>query len=150
MIILFLTLTLLLTISFPSYGSDHERENPVDKLVVLEDLIANAELETAECQTRYGWHFPGELYYYLEVAQQGNENVKKPKNSRLYFQSLQAILSVVNECIEGREGYFSGNRKDVWVNPVPSIPECAKQVFEELKVELENELGVKYQVENLF
>jgi hypothetical protein len=136
-----LFLIILLACVIPATGTETETKGMTDKLVALEELIANAELETAECQMWTGWHFPGALYYYLEVAKECSANGTKIKNSRKFYQSLQSIMAVVNDCIDGQEGYFAGNSNDVWVNPVPSIPECAIEAFKQLKIELETELA---------
>jgi hypothetical protein len=135
-----LLILVLFAWTIPVIGSETESKGTADKLTALEELIANAELETAECQMWTGWHFPGALYSYLELARECSANGTKIKNSRKFYQNLQSILSVVNECIDGQEGYFAGNCNDVWVNPVPAIPECAIEVFKTLRTSLETEL----------
>lgn len=132
---------LLLTPFVLTANPDTEGEALIDRIGALEEIIINAELETSDCQMRNAWHFPFELYNYLNLAKRYGENIRKGKNSRKFEECLQALLETLDECIEGKQGYWSGNSSDVWVYPVPSVPECALETFRMLREELESKIG---------
>ncbi|WP_340113712.1 hypothetical protein [Maribellus mangrovi] len=130
--ILGLLLTPLSIVAVNDSGGD-ELNNKLDEIEVL---IAETEMQTATCQMHSTWRFPVELYGYLNLARKYAENVKKTKNQRKVQENLQSLLATVDECIKGKEGYWAGNWNDVWVDPVPSVPDCALQEFLELREEL--------------
>ena len=102
------------------------------KLEDLEFAIVQADVNTAYCQQSTNWHFPAELYGYLENArychQKGNK--KQQKKARQYIEMLVVALDVATE---GTKGYWSGYTQDVWIDPEPPVPDCALQEFMELK-----------------
>ena len=133
----------LLTVIFSLNAfSDTESESLVDKLDGLEEIIVETEIETSACQMQNGWHFPVQLYNYVQLARQYGDNLKRSKKSRKFDESLQNLIDAIDECIDGREGYWSGNWSDVWVDPVPSVPDCALGSFKKLKEELEAQIAV--------
>ncbi|WP_167614057.1 hypothetical protein [Maribellus sediminis] len=111
-----------------------------EKLDVVETIIAEAEAQTAGCQMHSFWHFPVELYGYLNIARRYADNARKSKNLRKMQENLQCILAIVDESISGKEGYWSGNWNDVWVDPTPCVPDCALDSFVKMKKELETEI----------
>jgi len=111
-----------------------------DKFDNIEAIIAAAEFNTASCQLHSTWHFPAELYAYLSVARHYADNYKKAKNVKKVHENLQNMLATVDECINGKNGYWSGNWNDVWVDPIPSVPDCALEAFMKMKEELEAEI----------
>jgi len=136
-----IVLVLLLAPFLLSANVDTEGQNLVDRLNALEEIIFEAEAETASCQMHNSWHFPLELYSYVKLAKSYGENLRKVKNSRKFEESLRGLLLEVDECIEGKKGYWSGNWSDVWVDPVPSVPDCALESFKKMKVELEAKIN---------
>ncbi len=132
-----IVLVLLLAPSTLYANLDTEGENLADRLDALEEIIFEAEAETASCQMHSSWHFPLQLYSYVKMAKHYSENLRKIKNSKKFEDSLRGLLSEVEECIDGRKGYWSGNWGDVWIDPVPSVPDCALESFKRMKDELE-------------
>ncbi len=132
---------LILAPFFLVANPDTEVESLIDRIGALEEIIVNAELETADCQMRNAWHFPFELYNCLNLAKRYGENIKKGKNSRKFEECLRALLDEIDECIEGKQGYWSGNSDDVWVYPVPSVPDCALETFILVREELEAKIN---------
>ncbi|WP_167619487.1 hypothetical protein [Maribellus sediminis] len=135
-LILGLLLTPLSLLAVNDPGSSEINE----KLDVVEAIIAETETQTAACQMHSAWHFPVELYGYLDIARKYADNAKKTKNLRKMQENLQSILAIVDECINGKEGYWSGNWNDVWVDPTPGVPDCALDSFVKMKKELETEI----------
>ena len=117
-------------------------ESSAAKLDAMEEIIFDVEMETADCQVQNGWQFPVHLYNFVSLARQYGNNLKKMKNSRKLDESLRKLILAVDECIEGREGYWSGNWSDVWVDPVPAVPECALGSFKKMKEELESQINL--------
>lgn len=111
-----------------------------EKLDVIDAIIAETETQTASCQMHSSWHFPVQLYGYLNIARKYADNAKKSKNLRKMQENLQSILATVDECINGKEGYWSGNWNDVWIDPTPCVPDCALDAFVKMKEELEAEI----------
>ena len=132
----FILVLLLVPFSLSAHV-DTEGENLSDKLDALEEIIFESEAETASCQLHSSWHFPLQLYSYVKLARQYGENLRKIKNSRKFEESLRGLLLEVDECIDGKKGYWSGNWSDVWVDPVPSVPDCALESFKKMRDELE-------------
>jgi len=101
----------------------------------LEAAVGRAEQNSAWCQQSTSWHFPARLYNYIYNAricyQKGNKKqLKKAKNYLSLFENT------VDLAIEGQSGYWSGNANNVWIDPILPAPECAMDVFIELKAEL--------------
>ncbi len=128
----------LLMAPFPLFAFvDTEGENIPDKLDALEEIIFEAESETASCQLHSSWHFPLKLYAYVRLAKRYSENLRRAKHSKKFEEALRGLLQEVDECIDGKKGYWSGNWGDVWVDPVPSVPDCALESFKKMRNELE-------------
>lgn len=105
------------------------------KLDKMEAAVAQADKYTSYCQQSTSWQFPAKLYRYIESArvcyQQGNKRNLKRAN-----QYIQLLGIAIDQAIEGQEGYWSGYTADVWIDPVPPVPDCALQEFMELKDEI--------------
>lgn len=129
----------LLMAPYPLFAFvDTEGEKLTDRLDALEEIIFEAEAATASCQFHSSWHFPLKLYAYVKLAERYSDNLRKAKNSKKFEEALRGLLNAVDECIEGRKGYWSGNWNDVWVDPVPSVPDCAIESFKKMRSELES------------
>ncbi|HPF50623.1 MAG TPA: hypothetical protein PK335_03560 [Draconibacterium sp.] len=118
---------------------DTEGDNLSEKLDNLENLIFKAELETCFCQQHSSWHFPCQLYNYVNLARQYGDRLNKGRNSRKFNENLQNLLNEVDECIQEKNNCM-GNWNDVWGNPSPSIPDCALDAFEKMRNELETQV----------
>ncbi|WP_297100921.1 hypothetical protein [uncultured Draconibacterium sp.] len=102
------------------------------KLEELEHTVAQADINTAYCQQSTNWHFPAELYCYIESARDCYKKGNKKQLSRAN-QYIQLLNSTIDQAIEGEKGYWAGFNSEIWIDPVPPVPDCALQEFVELK-----------------
>lgn len=110
-----------------------EDEGPCEKLELIEEAIRAADLATAACQMTTGWHFPLSFYNHIQKAQDYCTFRKNGKMSKKTMNSLNGLLEAIQESIDGIDGYWTADLPGLWIDPVPSAPECAIPVLEELK-----------------
>ncbi|HYQ58866.1 MAG TPA: hypothetical protein VEP89_16105 [Draconibacterium sp.] len=105
------------------------------RLEELEIAVIRADRYTSYCQRSTNWHFPAELYSYIESArccyQKGTKKQLKKAND--YLQLLSISIDLI---IKGEEGYWRDYNCKIWIDPIPPVPDCAMQEFLELKVEI--------------
>lgn len=108
-----------------------------NELANLEETIALADIATSKCQRETGWHFPVSLYNQTNKAQLYCHYKKNGRMQKKFHAYLDGLQEVLNETIEGIDGYWAGNTANIWVDPVPAAPVCAQEVLGQLKEEIE-------------
>ncbi len=126
--VLYIALTPLCVLSVENLGQSVFEK----KLDDIETAIIRADYYTSYCQQSTNWHFPDELYAYLERArtcyQKGGKKHLKKANQYVLLLDL-----IIDSTIEGQPGYWRSNAQEVWIDAVPPIPACALDEFMELK-----------------
>ncbi len=120
---------------FISSGEENGTSLLEAKLIEIEEVIEEANIYTLDCQRASGWHFPSDLYYHIYRAQACCTK-KKGKMNKKTFQSLLHLQLSITQALEGQKGYCMGD-SNVWIDPVPPVPDCAQEIFEQLKKDVE-------------